>query len=242
MVTRGGSNAASIIAELREIEEIRINGIDPQAPGDTAAGDTFTLSGDFSGTSLRPNTISIIGTAASDTIDISSLVSSHRVVFDTNGGDDMVVGSPRPQDVFVGDYTATASSYVTPMELIGDGNSNLLTGGGGDDSLSGKQGADTLIGGGGNDIMDGGSGNDIFVFGPDFGNDTIRSFDANARGGQDRLDISQLGVTADDFASKVTIADLGEDTLVTIGEDSILLQGVDGNNNDAITQSDFLLA
>ena len=176
VVTRGGTDAASIIAELREIEEIRINGIDPQAPGGTAAGDTFTLSGDFSGTSLRPNTIAIVGTAGSDTIDISSLVSSHRVVFQTNGGDDMVVGSPRPQDVFEGDYTVTNSSYVAPMELIGDGKSNLLTGGGGDDSLSGKQGADTLIGGGGNDIMDGGEGNDIFVFGPDFGNDTIRRF------------------------------------------------------------------
>ena len=138
VVTRGGTDAASIIAELREIEEIRINGIDPQAPGGTAAGDTFTLSGDFSGTSLRPNTIAIVGTAASDTIDISSLVSSHRVVFQTNGGDDMVVGSPRPQDVFEGDYTVTNSSYVAPMELIGDGKSNLLTGGGGDDILSGK--------------------------------------------------------------------------------------------------------
>ena len=93
----------------------------------------------------------------------------------------MVVGSPRPQDVFEGDYTVTNSSYVAPMELIGDDKSNLLTGGGGDDILSGKQGADTLIGGGGNDIMDGGTGNDIFVFGPDFGNDTIRGFDAKAR-------------------------------------------------------------
>ena len=53
--------------------------------------------------------------------------------------------------------------------------------------------------------MDGGTGNDIFVFGPDFGNDTIRGFDAKAKGGQDRLDISQLGITAADFASKVTI-------------------------------------
>ena len=46
VVTRGSGTSFGtfVIAELREIEEIRINGIDPQAPGGTVAGDTFTLS------------------------------------------------------------------------------------------------------------------------------------------------------------------------------------------------------
>jgi Ca2+-binding RTX toxin-like protein len=231
VVTRGGTDAASIIAELREIEEIRVNGVDPLAPGGTVAGDTFAVNGDFSGTSLRPNTIAIVGTTASDTIDISSLVSSHRVVFETNGGGDMVFGSPRPQDVFVGDYTVADGSYEPPMELIGDGGANVLTGGGGNDLLRGKDGADTLIGGGGDDNMNGGAGRDTFVFGHDFGNDTIVRFE-----GKDHLDISQLGITAADFASNVTIADLGNDTRVSIGEDSILLQGA------TVTQAHFLLA
>jgi Ca2+-binding RTX toxin-like protein len=229
VVTRNGTDAASIIAELREIEEIRVNGVDPQAPGGTVAGDTFAVNGDFSGTSLRPNTIAIVGTTASDTIDISSLVSSHRVVFETNGGSDMVFGSPRPQDVFVGDYTVADGSYVAPMELIGNSKDNVLTGGGGDDRLRGKDGADTLIGGAGNDNMNGGDGRDTFVFGADFGHDTILGFE-----GKDVLDISQLGITAADFASKVTIEDLGSDTRVSIGEGSILLQGAN------VTQADFL--
>ena len=43
--------------------------------------------------------------------------------------------------------------------------------------------------------MNGGAGNDTFVFGPGFGADTINGFDANPTGGQDLLDISDLGVT-----------------------------------------------
>ena len=62
IVTRNGTNAASIIAELREIEEVRINGVDPTgASGAAGAGDTFEIIGDFSGTSLRLNTITIDG-------------------------------------------------------------------------------------------------------------------------------------------------------------------------------------
>ena len=54
-----------------------------------------------------------------------------------------------------------------------------------------------------------------------FGNDVINSFDANAaRDGQDLIDLSALGITAADFASRVTLAagtgaDAG-DTIVTV--------------------------
>ena len=41
IITRGGTNAASIIAELREIEEIRINTLDPAGPTGSAGNDTF---------------------------------------------------------------------------------------------------------------------------------------------------------------------------------------------------------
>jgi Ca2+-binding RTX toxin-like protein len=103
-------------------------------------------------------------------------------------------------------------------------------------------GNDTIIGGLGNDIMTGGAGNDTFVFAPGFGNDVIVDFDANATGGQDLLDISGLGISAATFAASVLIEDLGADTLVTIGTDTILLQNVNGVGTNAITQQDFLLA
>jgi Ca2+-binding RTX toxin-like protein len=241
VITRNGTGTGNIIAELREIEEIRINGIDPAGgTGAAGTGDTFELIGDFSGTSLRPNTITILGSDANDTIDISALTSDHRVVFNTNGGDDTLIGSLRPQDMIQGEVTVT--EHVASVELTGNGNADVLTGGGGDDTLNGKGGADTLVGGAGNDAMDGGNGNDTFVFGPGFGEDVIQAgFDANARGGQDLLDVSALPITAANFAAKVIIEDLGNDTLVTIGEDSILLKGVNGVGNNVITQNDFLL-
>lgn len=91
--------AETVIAELSEIEEIRINGTDPAAPSGAAGGDTFEIIGDFSGTSLRPNTITIDGDAGDDVIDISSLGSAHRIVFKSNGGNDTIIGTLRAEDV-----------------------------------------------------------------------------------------------------------------------------------------------
>ena len=120
VVTRNGTNVASIIAELSEIEEIRINGIDPSgAGGGAGAGDTFQVIGDFSGTSLRPNTITIDGDAGNDTVDISSLGSAHRIVFRSNGGNDTIIGNLRPQDVIELPDGATAADYTTTTDANG---------------------------------------------------------------------------------------------------------------------------
>jgi Ca2+-binding RTX toxin-like protein len=109
VVTRDGTDNASIIAELDNIEEIEINALVATAnngngtvDGGSAGGDTIMVIGDFTTTSLDYSTISIQGSAGNDTIDISGLTSAHRVVFTSNGGDDAVIGQPRPQDVFEG--------------------------------------------------------------------------------------------------------------------------------------------
>ncbi|XUJ32971.1 calcium-binding protein [Bradyrhizobium japonicum] len=100
VVTRGGSAFANVIAELSEIEEIRINGIEPTgATGGAGAGDTFTVVGDFTATSLRLNTITIDGDEGDDTIDISALTSAHRIVFRSNGGNDTIIGALQAEDV-----------------------------------------------------------------------------------------------------------------------------------------------
>ena len=114
VITRGGTAFANVIAELSEIEEIRINGVDPSgAGGGAGAGDTFAVFGDFSGTSLRLNTITIDGQAGDDTIDISALSSAHRIVFKSNGGNDTIIGTLRPQDVIELPAGATAADYTT---------------------------------------------------------------------------------------------------------------------------------
>ncbi|WP_280283001.1 calcium-binding protein, partial [Pseudomonas sp. BN415] len=100
--------------------------------------------------------------------------------------------------------------------------------------------ANSIAGGTGNDVLSGGGGNDVFQFGAGFGQDQILDFDANPAGGQDRMDIAGLGITAATFAANVSIADLGANTQVTIGANSITLVGV--ADATTVTQADFILA
>jgi len=61
----------------------------------------------------------------------------------------------------------------------GNGNDTLL-GGADNDQLSGYAGTDLLDGGEGNDYLDGGAGNDTYVFGKNFGQDSISEYDNTA--------------------------------------------------------------
>jgi Ca2+-binding RTX toxin-like protein len=144
--------------------------------------------------------------------------------------------------------------------FVGTGNAsnNVITGGVGNDTLNGASGGDTLLGGAGNDILDGGAGNDamtggagndtmfastgddVFVFAAAFGNDRIIGFDTDAAGGQDLLNIAGLNITAATFGSSVNVVDLGADTLLNFGADSITLVGV--ADATTVTASDFILA
>ncbi|TXN81504.1 peroxidase family protein [Methylobacterium sp. WL8] len=124
VVTRSvGAGAAAIIAELQEIEEIRIGTAtvsSPNPPTNAGAGDSVFLIGNFSTTSLNLNTVTIDGTEGNDTVDISGLTSAHRIVFHSNGGADTIVGTLRPQDVIdlapgttLADYVETQANGMT---------------------------------------------------------------------------------------------------------------------------------
>jgi Ca2+-binding RTX toxin-like protein len=111
VITRNGTTFASVIAQLDNIEEIKINTLLTTAnngngvvDGGTTQGDTVTVVGNFNApfTSLAFNTIYIEGSKGNDTINISGLTSAHRVVFNANGGADTIVGTARPQDVIAG--------------------------------------------------------------------------------------------------------------------------------------------
>ncbi|WP_235199936.1 peroxidase family protein [Pseudomonas monteilii] len=125
--------------------------------------------------------------------------------------------------------------------LFGDAGNDILSGGSGSDFLNGDVGDDTVNGGAGDDTMMATDGNDVFQFAAGFGNDLIINFDSNATGGQDLLDITAFNITAATFAASVTIADVGDDTLVSIGAtDSIRLVGV--ADATTVTAADFTLA
>ncbi|KRR18482.1 peroxidase family protein [Bradyrhizobium retamae] len=131
VITRTVGLTTTVIAELDNIEEIRVNTLQVTSPGGVPpggtggnAGDTIQVIGDFNApnTSLNFNTITIDGNAGDDTIDISSLSSAHRIVFRSNGGHDTIVGTLRPQDVIelldgetVDDYVQTVANGVTTL-------------------------------------------------------------------------------------------------------------------------------
>jgi len=86
---------------------------------------------------------------------------------------------------------------------------------------------------GGNDLLYGGSGRDVFTFdAAGWGRDTV----ADYRDNYDRIDVRGSGATS--FAD-LAVTQLGVDTVVSFGADSIVLQGV---NSASINQSDFMFA
>ena len=88
----------------------------PERPVALEPATRFEIIGDFSATSLRLNTITIDGDAGDDTIDISSLGSAHRIVFKSNGGNDTIIGTLRPQDVIELPDGMTAADFTTSTD------------------------------------------------------------------------------------------------------------------------------
>ncbi|PSM51433.1 tandem-95 repeat protein, partial [Campylobacter blaseri] len=81
----------------------------------------------------------------------------------------------------------------------GAGN-DTIDGGAGDDTIKAGDGNDTIIGGAGDDHLEGGAGNDTYIFGKNFGKDTIVNYKSN----QGDIDIIKFtdGITKDDLVFK----------------------------------------
>jgi hypothetical protein len=90
--------------------------------------------------------------------------------------------------------------------------------------LDGGAGNDFIKGGAGDDTIDVGQGNDrVFYTDASDGKDVILSFDGNATGGQDYLDISDflqnLGIDNEDRAARVGVVDNGASVEVWLDYD-----------------------
>ena len=114
--------------------------------------------------------------------------------------------------------------------LTGGDGIDTLIGGAGDDILEGGAGADILIGGAGDDILEGGAGADTYIFGGNFGEDTIQN---DGDGGNlyfrsvensDDLDIGLVGSNYEikTGANKVTVEGAGSYTIHHGSEDTVL--------------------
>jgi phosphodiesterase/alkaline phosphatase D-like protein len=196
---------------------------------------------------VTPTSDSIIGTARNDHLHGTSaddviLGAAGKDDLSGGNGDDYLDGGQDRDDVDGGQGADRIFGRDGNDRLDGQDGDDQISGGAGKDDLDGGKGSDVLDGGVGNDAMTGGSGSDTFLFVPGFGKDRIGDFDANPSGGQDFLDISGFGITNADFDTRVTIADVGADTLITIDANSdqtIRLVGIGNIAN--VTQDDFVL-
>jgi hypothetical protein len=179
--------------------------------------------------------IPITGTDTADTLSGTALA-DEILGF---GGADTLVGNAGDDFLDGGTGNDRLIGGADNDTLNGGVGNDFMAGGAGNDTLNGGAGNDLLEGGAGNDLLIGGTGNDAFIFAEGFGKDTIQGFDASATGGQDLLIIAGLGIDADNFTEEVVITNLGTDTLVTIGANTITLLGVDGAGANAVTSDDF---
>ena len=79
-------------------------------------------------------------------------------------------------------------------------------------------------------MLIGGGGKDVYIFALDFGDDTIKRFDA----GKDKIDLSQTGLSFDDL----DITEDHGDTIVTTSEGTITIDKVSGGKT--LDDGDFL--
>jgi Ca2+-binding RTX toxin-like protein len=184
---------------------------------------------------------SIIGSNGDDNI-VAPLNGSQFI--DGNAGDDFIAGL-RGNDIILGDagddslfgghgadtiYGGLGNDLIdggVTRDLIFGGNgADTIFGGNGDDTIYGGRGLDLIVGGNGDDQMRGGQGEDIFDFGNQFGHDLIIGFQI----GVDLLVISSningTGVAAPADLVPLVSTDPNGNAVITLGTDTITLQGV----------------
>ncbi|WP_139557002.1 peroxidase family protein [Methylotetracoccus oryzae] len=199
--------------------------ISPLAGNDTVnanGGDDLILIGLNSGYDAvngGPGTDRIEALASNTFIGLSSLTGVEQI--SGNGFSNVIIRGTGDANILnFSNVTLTSIARINggagDDTLTGSAQADVIDGGAGADNLTGGVGDDILVGGAGPDTMNGGDGLDTFRFASGFGSDVINGFDANPAGGQDLLDIRQLGVSAGTFASRVVITGVGADTVVTI--------------------------
>jgi Ca2+-binding RTX toxin-like protein len=181
---------------------------------------------------------SLNGAAGADSLsggkgDDSYFVDSLGDKLDETGGDGVDTVNSSVTFVLADDFENLILTGGAAIGGTGNSLGNEITGNNSANLLMGKDGNDTLQGGGGNDVVFGGVGDDAINVA--IGNDTVRytskldgldtidSFDGNAAGGQDVLNLDSLfdslGVAAAGRAGRVEIVDNGNTVKISVDLD-----------------------
>ena len=115
---------------------------------------------------------------------------------------------------YVGDSVTVKGGLGNDVIWANKGN-NLLFGDAGNDRIIGADGDDVIVGGAGNDSLHGNGGDDTFVFGGDWGNDTVEQLEGGKvtlwfdEGDESKWDAASLTYKDGDKSVKVTgVADV----------------------------------
>ena len=182
LVTTGGDN--ELVLNMGDYADDRLHG------NKDGGGESFVLSdagagslqvafgGESQTIAYNPgDTIVVKAGAGDDTLIINAGVDLN-VEFDGGTGNDRIE--------MHGNGTLVANGGPGNDTIIGGGLNDVLEGGDGNDTLQGGDGNDSLSGGMGDDILQGGAGNDTYIFGDNFGDDTL----TNTGGAADMVDFS----------------------------------------------------
>jgi len=142
------------------------------------------------------------------------------------GGDDVVLAGAGNDVVFGEGGADQIFGEEGDDGLFGGSGADSLFGGSGQDTLLGEGGEDILIGGADDDTMAGGGGADAFGFEDGFGNDLIIGFQIGSDILQIVGNINGSGVSLPDDVVPFVSADGFGNAVITLGSDSITLQGV----------------
>ena len=180
--------------------------------------------------------VTILGSDVANVFNFSVMTVTGIAQIDGGGGPDEITGSAQADVIF-----GSAGGDT----LLGQGGNDVLNGGAGADTINGNAGNDDITGGPGNDTLNGGGGANIFRLVGNFDADSIAGFDANPANGQDTLNVSALGITAANFAARVTIVAAGTNTTITVRNADNTIAGTVTLVNvvaATVTVADFTLA
>ncbi|MEO0406294.1 MAG: calcium-binding protein, partial [Cyanobacteria bacterium P01_A01_bin.135] len=152
-------------------------------------------------------------------------------------GDDTLLGKLGDDQLFGGADVDLLRGAKGGDRLVGGVGDDTLKGNAGDDVLIGNNGDDTLVGGNGDDRLGGGLGDDTLTTG--IGNDRVVIFSGD---GVDTVtdfsDGSDLIVLADIDFSDITLSQQGSGTLISFGDESLLV--LENVSIEQISETDFV--
>lgn len=196
----------------------------------------------------------LVGGIGNDILRGDSTLGDYDLLYGNEGDDRFYVDTPHDlvfeqagqgvDTVYANIQGAGYYLYANIENLVLEGNTpfgvgnnldNRITGNATGNYLLGGAGNDVLNGMGGNDVLFGEAGNDIFVFTPGSGADVIGDFTR----GQDRIDLSGLGITGLGQISGGFVQDGNVGAILLASGDVIVLHNV---QMGTLTAGDFIFA